>query len=329
MSSSAQDTLLLCLSRIALHHLCLQGCPLQLILIGIYSLLNYIRVIQPLITCTSCKRPVPDHMRNCPFCQGDVGFPNVRAANTSQERAALLERLDAARVSTAARKCEQVLNEFGAAVKQSRATICRSLSVVQRLMSSDSELYTNFYQQVGSEARLPENNVWDRGRSAVDATLFPLYNNKILFGALSLDKQCPSKYGAYAMVLREEMIQQRATVFEENSFVFCQSKHKIVTGDPVPTGYRAVWQERDQLAMAKLHSKLDAGTEPKEFPRILLNPGKDESNQDFIEVHIYGPIHRRAVETVAGPQPRAHEDEVILKSLKKKLTEVGATLEIG
>jgi hypothetical protein len=282
-----------------------------------------------LTICSSCKRPVPDHVRSCPFCQGDVGFPNVRAANSSQEKAALLERLKTARVSTRARNCEQVLNEFGDAVKESKAIICRRLSVIQRLMSSDNELYTTFYRQVGSEVRLPENNIWDRGRSAVDATLFPHYYPEIVFGALSLDNRCPSKYGAYVMVLREQMIQQRATVFEENSFVFCQSKHKIVTGDPVPSGYRTIWQERDQLAMAKLHSKLDAGTRANEFPRILFTPGKDESDQDFIEVHIYGPIHRAAVETVAGPEPRAHADKAILRSLKKKLTEVGAKLEIG
>jgi hypothetical protein len=196
-------------------------------------------------------------------------------------------------------------------------------------MSSDNELYTSFYQQVGSEARLPERNDWDRGRAAVDATLFPHYYPEIVYGALALDSICPLKYGGYVMVLREEMIQQRATVFEENSFVFCQSKHKIVTGNSVPPGYRATWQERDRLAMAKLHSKLDAGTKATDFPRILLSQGKDEASQDFIEVHIYGPIHRVAVEKVAGPQPRARADKVILRSLERKMREVGASLEIG
>lgn len=263
------------------------------------------------------------------MCQGDAGFPNVRAASTPEEKAALLERLKDARVSTRARNCEQVLDEFGDAVKKSRAVIWRPLSAVQRLMSSENELYASFYQQLDSETRLPENNTWDRGRSAVDATLFPLYYRRIVFGALALDYHAPLKYGGYAMILREEMIQQRATVFEENSVLFCQSKHKIVTGNPIPPGYRATWCERDQLAMAKLHSRLNAGTKPKDFPRILLTPGKDESDQDFIEVHIFGSIHRAAVEIVAGPQPRAHADQVILKSLRRKLNEAGANLEIG
>lgn len=282
-----------------------------------------------LITCLTCNRQIPEHVRNCPFCQGDVGFPNVRAAEARQERAALLQRLEDARVSTRARECDDVLKEFGGAVVKSKAIICRSLSVVQRLMSSDNELYTSFYQQIESEARLPESNRWDRGRSAVDSTLFPLYHSQIVFAALSLENRCPLTYGPYAMVLREEMILQRATVFEENSFVFIQSKHKIVAGDPIPAGYRAIWQERDKLAMAKLHSKLDARTKPEQFPRILLTPGKDETTQDFIEVHIYGPIHRAAVEKIVGPQPRAHADKAILKSLRRKLSEVGATLEIG
>lgn len=268
-------------------------------------------------------------MRNCPFCQGDVGFPNVRAANTPEERAALGERLKAARVSTSARSCEPVLVEFGNAVKDSRAIVCTSISVIQRVMSSENQLYTNFYQQIGSESRLPENNIWDRARSPVDATLFPYYFPHIVFGELSLGNKCLSKYGAYAMILREEMIQQRATVFEENSIFFCQTKHKIVVGNPVPPGFRAIWQERDQLAMAKLHSRLDKTTTKKDFPGILLPPAKGDSDQDFVEVHIYGPIHGAAVETVAGPEPKSKADKAILRSLKKKLKDAGTNWEIS
>lgn len=246
-----------------------------------------------------------------------------------EEKAALAHRLEVAQVSARARKCEEILGEFGRAVTKSKAVICRSLSVVQRLMSSDSELYASFYQQVGSDLRLPESNKWDRGREAIDATLFPHYHAEIVFGALTLEDCCLGKYGPYGMVLREEMIQQRATVFEENSFDFCQSKLKIVIGDPVPPGYRATWPERERLAMAKLHSKLGPGTKAGEFPRILISPGKGESDQDFIEVHIYGPIHRAAVQKVTGPEPRSHADKAIIKSLRRKLREAGADLEIG
>lgn len=278
-------------------------------------------------TCSNCKNRIPGHVRSCPFCQNDVGFPNIRAADAAEERAALAVRLEAAKVSTRARDCENVLIDFGKAVKGSKAIICRSLSVVQRLISNENEMYISFYRQVDSDARLPEANTWDRGRSAVDSTLFPLYHSEIVFGAVGLGAPANNKYGEYAMILKEEMISNRATVFEENSFVFCHSKHKIVAGDPVPAGYRAVWHERDVLAMAKLHSRLDASTKEAQFPQILWT-SKDELTEDFIEVHIFGQIHRAAIERVVGPQPKSHADKVIWKSLSRKLKEIGATLEI-
>jgi hypothetical protein len=58
-----------------------------------------------------------------------------------------------------------VLEHFGRAVLSSKAVICRSLSIVQYLVSSDSALYNTFHQQVDAEARIPEDNRWDRARS--------------------------------------------------------------------------------------------------------------------------------------------------------------------
>ena len=62
-------------------------------------------------------------------------------------------------------------------------------------MSSDSNLYASFYKQVGSGARLPENNEWDLGRSAVDAQLFPYYHEEMTFAALSMDGRGPASFG--------------------------------------------------------------------------------------------------------------------------------------
>ena len=158
----------------------------------------------------------------------------------------------------------------------------------------------------------------------MDGTLFPHYHKHICFAALSLNHHGPSKYGDYTIVLKEKMILQRATVFEGNSVSFCQ-KHRIVVGDSIPAGYRAEWPMRDKLAMAKLHDKIDGGTRPEQYPGILLHDGPDP---DFIEVHIWGTIHRSAIERVIGPKPKRGTDRVLLNSLERKLKEVGAVLEI-
>jgi len=249
----------------------------------------------------------------------------VRAASAAEETKALRERVANAIVSARARGCQQVLLQFRECVEHSRAIMCRSLSVVQRIVASDSAMYATFYQEVDAGIRLPEDNRWDRGRGSVDQALFPHYARNIVSAALTVDGRGLTGYGPYAIVLRDEMIQHRASVFEENPFSF-MTRHKVVTGDPLPPGFRAVWTARDQLAMAKLHSRLDASTAPCDFAHILLTSGATPEQDDFIEVHIFGPIHRRAIERVVGPKPRRNE-RALVASLRAKLRDVGADLE--
>jgi len=279
------------------------------------------------VDCHTCGERVPGSARNCPSCQADAGFPNIRAAALDEEKVALELRMIDAETSTRARGCEAVLKGYGKAVLQSRAVICRNLGVVSSLVSSDNALYNNFYKQIEAESRLPEDNPFDRGRSAVDGTLFPNYHTNICFAALSLDNVGLTRYGEYSIVLKEKMILQRASVFEENSVAFCQMKHRIIVGDSVPPGYRATWLERDRLAMAKSHSKIDLATRPEDYGGILLRRGTDPMDDDFIEVHIWGPIHRAAIERVVGPRPRTRDDRVLWNSLDAKLRAVGAVLE--
>jgi hypothetical protein len=279
------------------------------------------------VNCPACGERVPDSARNCPGCQLDSGFPNVRAADLPEEGLALQQRLTDAEISAKARGCDGILRDFGKAVLRSKAVLCRSLGAVSSLVSNDNALYTNFYKQVIGEVRLPEDNRFDRGRSAVDGTLFPNYSTEICFAALSLNNIGPTDYGPYTIVLKENRISQRATVFEENAFTFCQIKHHIVVGDPIPPGYRAVWVQRDRLAMAKLHSNIELTTRPADYPSIISHRGSKPAEDDFIEVHIWGPIHRSAIELVVGPKPKSREDRVLCMSLERKLKDVGAALE--
>lgn len=276
--------------------------------------------------CQSCGGPVPASASRCPVCQADVGFPNVRAARADRETNALRQRVADALTSARARGCEAILAELASAVGSSMALIARSLSVVLRLVSSDTELYPSYYLQVAAGTRIPEENYWDRRRGAVDQALFPNYAERITFAALSLDGLGLARYGAYAIVLREDRIEHRATVFEENPFAFFQ-RHRVVTGDPVPPGYRALWASRGQLAQAKLQYKLDPTTQSTEFAQILLTNGPTAKDDDFIEVHVFGPIHRRAIERVIGPKPKK-KDRALVRSLENKLHEVGARLEL-
>lgn len=277
--------------------------------------------------CPLCGSPVSENLRNCPACQADVGFPNVRAAEQPEERDALLKRVEEAKVSTAARNCSDVLQDFMLTVLSSRVVLCRGFSVLARLASSDTQLYATYYGEIEAESRLPEDNEWDRFREPVDSTLFPHYHKDMRVAALTLDGRGVDRYGAYAILLREEMIRTRTTVFEENPPVFCR-KHKIALGQEWPRGYRATWEERNLLAAAKLHSHLNGSTPQTEYPQILLSSGTGPEDDNFIEVHIFGPFNRRAFERVVGPKPGNKQDAVLWRRLERQLGEVGAVLEV-
>jgi len=204
--------------------------------------------------------------------------------------------------------------------------INRSLGKINEFLSSDTELFATFYQAVGGEARLPEDNEWDKIRPAVDSLLFPYYAEHIRFGSLSIDLTGISRYGNYSIVIKELAIKDRATVLEENSIMFIK-KRRIVAGDPLPLGYRTTWMNRSSLVVAKLGKRLTPTTTEAEFPKLLAS--SDTADPDFIEVHIYGPIHRRAIKHLSGPEPRQKADKVLLKSVSRKLTEIGATIRIS
>ena len=115
-------------------------------------------------------------------------------------------------------------------------------------------------------------------------------------------------------------------MFEENPFTFCE-RHRIVAGKRCPLGFRAVWADRDKLAMAKLVEKLRPDTEPKDYPSILLNQASSSADSDFIECHIYGAVHPSSVERVVGLRPKTKHDLIIWKSAANALRKAGVIVE--
>jgi len=276
--------------------------------------------------CPNCHEEIPDYLRYCVVCGADAGYPNVRAALRNEEVSALELRVKDTQEDATLRGCKSVLGKLFDSAAQSSAVISCSLGKINELLSSDNQLFGTFYKAVGGETRLPEDNEWDRIRQSVDSLLFPYYAEHIRFGSLSIDLTGISSYGNYSMVLKELAIRDRATVFEENSIMFIK-KHRIVAGDPLPLGYRATWTNRGSLVAAKLGKRLTSTTTEAEFPKLLAN--SDISNPDFVEVHIYGAIHRRAIEHLCGSNPRQKADKVLLRSACRKLREIGATVEIS
>ncbi len=272
-----------------------------------------------------CREEVPDYQRNCVVCGTDAGYPNVRKADRSEEIEAVEKRFQTSVEDCRTRDCQGVMEQFLLALKDSEAVFCRSLPKILELIESDNALYATYYQLVNAETRLPEKNVYDTTRTAVDNTLFPNYHQHIRFAALTLDGQGPTSYGGCSVVLKESAIRDRASVFEENSFEFFQ-KNKFTIGAQIPAGFRTSWSNRGRLALAKLGSRLDKDTGSTNFPNILMVNTKE--TPDFVEVHIYGPIHRRAIKAVVIKQPTKKADKILLASVKRTLTEIKAQITV-
>jgi len=278
--------------------------------------------------CARCGEKVAAHLPACQVCGAHAGYPNVRAAQMPQELLGLDLRYDDAKAAAAATGCESVLNDFEAALGQSFAVLVRSLDQVLTLAKSDNALMATFALMVAGGARLPEDNEFDRARQAVDALMFPSYHPEIRFASLSLDgRGAGANYGAYTMVLREAHIELRASAFEENSFEFCRRHGQQVT-QPIPRGYRADWPGRRRLAVAKLAGRIKPDVTEDDFPAILVEEDPVSNGVEFVEIHIYGPISRRNIEKVIGPQPVRKDDRVLVSSLQRLLKEVGAGLEL-
>jgi hypothetical protein len=272
-----------------------------------------------------CAHQVPAHGRACVICGRDAGFPNVRAA--AVEAPQLDARFRSALSEADARGCRQVTDAFSSSVLTSKAVICRDAQAVNALVSSDDALYASFYNKVVGQSVLPAKNDFDPRRSGIDGTFFPFYHEEIRFGALSLNGTGTGSYGGYAIVIKDDAISARTSVFEENTLVFAR-KHRVPAGGPIPSGYRATWEERNKLAVAKLHTRLSKATDPQAFSGILLNVGGGTDRDDFIEVHIYGPLHRRAIEVVAGPRTNEPGELALQQNIRGKLQDIGSRLEI-
>jgi hypothetical protein len=257
-------------------------------------------------------------------CTADVGYPNVRAAQQSQEIDALKARVLHAEVSARAHNAETELAGFAKSVASARAVMNRSLGTLHAWLNSANPLFVAFHQQVRSGTRYAGDDVWDQQRISAENTVNPIYFDQLNFAALSLDRTGLTHYGQYCVILKDNLIAHRSSVFEENPFIFCR-RHSIISGQPAPVGYRATWADRPHLAVAKLGGKIGSGTLTSSFPDILMEPLRGDPNCDFIEVHVFGPIHIAAIEHVRGPRPAEAADRALWKQAKRKLKSLGAT----
>lgn len=260
-------------------------------------------------------------MEQCPHCGHTGPAPNVKAAGLPEETKALDRRYRAALKAADGRGCRAAVDAFAAALAGSQAVINCRVEEVDRLASSDRNFYASYYERLHGGVHGPYDDAWDLLRKVADVTLFTHYEDKIHFAALSLDGIGVRSYGACSLVLREPMIASRTSVFEGNSAGLLGKRQRL------RPGFRALWADRMKLGVAKLAAQVGAGTEPVQFPALLLFQGGTPEEDRFVEVHIWGSLSIRTCERVILLSEPRKTRQVQVKALRLKLAAMGVALE--
>ncbi len=278
--------------------------------------------------CPECGRETADNFEHCPHCYEPLPPVNVRRASRAAERAALQARYDAAVKATTDRA--GVVQAFEAAVAQSKAVMVLSLTKLAPLIGSKLTIYPAYRDLADLRfIRDPgENDAnWDVRRVQAEAELLgsDRFIGKVHYAALSTDGSGLTSYSEgdtpVTVTLKEKMIASRASVFETNS-----GRHMERGHSKFPAGWRATWDERGKLGVAKLAEWLSKGSQSADFSKILLTRGLTSLDDEFIEVQVFGTMtvetFDRVVVTVthsapqAGLRSRPHRGKTVPKVLR-------------
>ena len=248
-------------------------------------------------SCPKCGTSVSEIERYCTTCRYDLGAPNVRESGSPVERHALKERASEARERARSDKRLPEFKNFSEALKRySGVVVTLPAAVARNLVFDPRAIYTGYEVPVEAGVRRPASLDHDRHRRAVGGLLFGSYDGKIRYGALSLTHSGLPTYGEICCHLRSVAIQDRTSFLESNSYTFVE-EHSLRPGMPIPPGYRAVWDNRHELALAKLGGLLGKAQGIAAWQDLLVSSdGKDRNKDDFIEAHIYDSFDIGAID---------------------------------
>jgi hypothetical protein len=250
--------------------------------------------------CGNCNKDVHYSLIDCPTCAEPLGPPNMRMASIPAQKEAMGKRYEEACQSARDRSCEDALKEFEGACDSSFAVINMDAKFLDSFLSNDKLSYSGYKKQVDAGIRIPAIPEDASMREAAEAIMFPSFGAEITYAALSIDGRGLGSFGPISIRLREDVIRNRATVLQMNSYDFVTDGNRLYKHEDLPEGYIATWDDRAKLCVIKCADTVQSGQSVDEYGRILLYSEDDKKTDEFLEVHIFKSFDNNAIEAVHG-----------------------------
>lgn len=249
-------------------------------------------------TCSHCKHDMGIERTSCPHCAKPLLFPNVDLAEDPSEKAKLEKRLEFVRKAAEGTNCTERLTAFSDACKSTKAIWACSVDRLHRQLTSGFELFQNFNEMDRLRNKIweVEGLDWDTLRPRAETLLFgsDSHNGTVLYACLSLDQRGLSHYGSCYVTLSDHMIAHRSSCFEGNTAVVYAK-----SGD-FTTQLRCGYTNRHEICEAAFGRMIKAETADDVFSLLIKRDDEEsELRDEFIEVHVFGSMTSKTLESVA------------------------------
>lgn len=199
--------------------------------------------------CSKCGAPQYTFNLECASCGTNLGFPNVRIANLSNEVRALETRLQNSIDNAQANGIyDEFSNLMDAVDQHSKVIVSMPVNIALDIVTNINFQFVNYERLVGAGLLNPAGFANDAHRRVVAGALFANFGEQIIYGALSLSERGLRTYGDIYCVLKIVAIDERTSFLNTNSYKFIE---KYGESDH-PEGYRADWSNRSKLTGIKL-----------------------------------------------------------------------------
>jgi hypothetical protein len=273
------------------------------------------------LPCHECGEAVAVQSSQCPACGVPVGWPNVRIAVA--QRPWLMQRADEARLAALSAHKEAALARLEQVAATTRAVWSAPVEVARQLLSDDRPEAAAYGGLLLAGARRPARLDDDRIRAMVEGWLFGTQPpGSVRYAALAADHVGLRSYGLLSITLRDNKMRHAATTLSRNSWTLFSESPPL---QPPPPGHASTWEDRAAIVIAKLAPDLSAGTTERELPALLLRQGAaGRGDDEFIEVHRWGPFGRSAFERVTeNAAPADAEEATLLDHARERAARLG------